>query len=251
MKDTMSPQSSATGSLFLISTPIGNLGDLSPRAREVLNSVTYILCELPAQTAKLGISSQLYKYEGKPRPPRFAGNAGGGLKALNQQMKVISDLQNGKSVALVSNSGTPLISDPGGSLVAAVVEVGLPVIHIPGPVAAVSAAITSGLPTKNLLFIGFLSKKEGTIRSQLEKAKKSAEALEEPASIVFYCSKYQLFKTLDVSKEIFGEQTRISIAREMTKLYEEHFTGSIANAIAWFNASPHRQKGEFTIVVTI
>lgn len=240
------------GILFIVSTPIGNLDDLSPRAKKILDSVDYIFCEEISQTQKLLQLSLLQNQPQKDTPfeadlLRYEGK---GFKGKLQQTKVIADLNSGKNIALVTNAGTPLISDPGQSLVSAVVKAGLPAVHIPGPVAMISAAVTSGLPTKNLIFIGFLSKKEMAIRKDLEKAKKAMLALEEPTSIVLYCSKYQLFKTLSSIKLVFGEETLISIAGELTKLHEKHFTGTVSLAESWLKSDPLNQKGEFTIVIS-
>lgn len=228
-----------TGTLCLVSTPIGNLDDLSPRARQTLSSVDYVLCETTDQTKKLGVESLLFRYEGK------------GYKAEIQKTKVMEDLRSGKNVALVSNAGTPNISDPGLSLVQTVTKEGLPVIHIPGPVAFVSAAVTSGLSTKNILFIGFLPKKEGAIRKKFGVAKTALETLDEPASLVCYVSKYQLTRALEAAKTVFGDIALVSLAREMTKRYEEHKTGSIDEIMEWLRVSKNREKGEFTLVLTM
>jgi len=237
----MSP---STGTLFIISTPIGNLGDLSPRAAKTLESVKYILCESVQQTLKLTVATQvrgtsLIRYEGK------------GPKSDWQIQKVIADLQTGDSVALVSNAGTPLISDPGAKLVAAVVNSGLAVIHIPGAAAFVSAAVTSGLPTKNILFIGFLPKKTNALAQKLAAARSSLLTLDEPASLACYISKYQLNKIIAAVTEVFGGQIIVNIARELTKLHEDHFTGPISELKPWLSQSPHRLKGEFTLVISV
>lgn len=231
------PQS--TGTLYLVSTPIGNLGDLSPRAKEVLNSVTYVLCESTGESRKLVISAPLLRYERKG----YGGDV--------QKTKVLEDLRSGNSVALVSNAGTPLISDPGLSLVAAVVGAGLPVVHIPGAAAFVSAVVTSGFPAKNILFIGFLPKKSAAIENKFEQAKSAIAALDDPASLVCYVSKYQMEKALLAAKKVFGDSARISLARELTKLYEDHKTGTIDEVITWIAESSNRQKGEFTLVINI
>jgi 16S rRNA (cytidine1402-2'-O)-methyltransferase len=251
--------SSSTGTLFIVSTPIGNLGDLSPRAAETLKSVKYVLCESTEQTNKLlnhllqtsdvcrpanvgrllsKSATKLIRYEGK------------GPKSDWQIQKVIADLQNNDSVALVSNAGTPLVSDPGAKLVAAVVVAGLPVVHIPGPAAFVSACVISGLPTKNILFIGFLPKKTVALTQKLIAARSALLALNEPASLATYVPKYQLDKTIVAVTEVFGENTLVSLARELTKLHEDHFTGPISQVSTWLSASPHRSKGEFTLVIS-
>ena len=275
----MSP---STGTLFIISTPIGNLDDLSPRAAKTLGFVKYILCESTSHTSIL--FSSLRATGGSVAIPKIAASSrhgvgtprndmtnramdwknaidknikptliryeGKGPKSDWQIQKVIADLQNGDSVALVSNAGTPLISDPGAKLVSAVVRAGLPVIHVPGPAAFVSAAVTSGLPTKNILFIGFLPKKTKALTQKLAAARSSLLTLDEPASLVCYVSKYQLNKIMAAVTEVFGGQIIVNIARELTKLHEDHFTGPISELKPWLSASPHRSKGEFTLVIS-
>lgn len=228
----------ASGTLFIVSTPIGNLADLSPRAGKTLAAVDYVLCESTSKTAKLVIGVKLIPYFGH------------GMKGLAQRQQVINDLVSGKDIALVSNAGTPLLSDPGMSLVTAVVEKRLNVVHIPGPVAAISAAVTSGLPTKNLILLGFLSKKSAAITSTLNRGKTALAVLQEPGSLVVYCSKYQLQKTFDCIRDVFGNEVQVSVAREQTKKFEEHFTGTVTQARSWWQTSPKRQLGEFTIVIS-
>lgn len=229
----------STGILYLVSTPIGNLEDFSLRAQRTLSEAAYVLCESTDQTRKLGISTPLIRYEGK------------GFKAEAQKTHVLEDLRNGKDIALVSNAGTPLISDPGLSLVRTVIQKGFPVVHIPGPAAYVSAVVTSGLPTKNILFIGYLPKKEEAIRRKFEKAKTSLESLGDPASLVCYVSKYQLQRALDGVQHVFGNSIVVNLARELTKVYEEHKTGNTDEVIRWVSESKNRQKGEFTLVLTL
>lgn len=226
------------GTLYIVSTPIGNLADLSPRAKATLNAVAYILCESVLWTKKLEVDSPLLRYEGK------------GFRSEQQIGKVISDLRLGKSIALVSNAGTPVVSDPGQKLVESVVKEGLPVVHIPGPSAFVSAAVGSGLPTKNILFIGFLPKKSSQINSKFNAAKESLVALDEPGCIVCYVSKYQLQRALESIHEVFGTHAFVSVAREMTKLYEEHKTGTLDEIRNWIGEKNNRTKGEFTLVIS-
>lgn len=251
---------SSTGTLFIVSTPIGNLGDLSPRAAETLRSVKYVLCESVQQTLKLqgtiqGLTTERIAESIEETQSRLAVKLlryeGKGPKSDWQIQKVLADLTNGDSVALVSNAGTPLISDPGAKLVAEVVRSGFPVVHIPGPAAFVSAVVASGLPTKNILFIGFLPKKTNALNQKLASARVSLLALAEPASLACYIPKYQLNKTIETIVGIFGAQVIVSLARELTKLHEEYFTGPISDLKNWLSASPHRQKGEFTLVIFI
>lgn len=230
---------SSTGTLYIVSTPIGNLDDLAPRAKQVLESSVYILCESTEQTRKLTPTARLKKYVGK-------GSLGTAVMA-----RAIEDLKAGSDISLVSNAGTPLISDPGLALVEIAVACGIPVRHIPGFNAALSAAVTSGLPTKRLILAGFLPKKSGAQKNSLEKLKNAGLALDEPAGIVIYCSKYQVLKTIENVAEVFGQEVKVSLAREMTKMFEEHKNGTPAELIAWLNENKVRLKGEFTLVIGI
>ncbi len=229
----------STGTLYIISTPIGNLDDLAPRAKQLLESSAYVLCESTEQTRKLTSIAKLKKYVGK-------GNLGTAVMSA-----AIEDLKAGNDICLVCNAGTPLISDPGLALVEIAVASGIPVRHVPGFNAALSAAVTSGLPTKRLILAGFLPKKSGAQKNSLEKLKKAGLALEEPAGIIVYISKYQVLKTIENIAEVFGPEVQISLAREMTKMFEDHKNGTPAELIAWLNENKIRLKGEFTLVISI
>lgn len=229
----------STGTLYIVSTPIGNLDDLAPRARQTLEASAYVLCESTEQTRKLSPSAKLKKYVGK-------GSLGTAVMST-----AISDLKLGMDLSLVCNAGTPLISDPGLALVEIAVASGIPIKHVPGFNAALSAAVTSGFPTKRLILAGFLPKKSGAQKNSLEKLKNAGLALDEPAGIVIYCSKYQVLKTIENVAEVFGPEIKVSLAREMTKMFEEHKNGIPAELISWLNENKVRLKGEFTLLVSI
>lgn len=229
----------STGTLYIVSTPIGNLDDLAPRAKQTLESSAYVLCESTEQTRKLSPTAKLKKYVGK-------GNFGTMVMA-----QAIEDLKAGSDISLVCNAGTPLISDPGLALVEIAEASGIPVKHVPGFNAALSAAVTSGFPTKRLILAGFLPKKSGAQKNTLEKLKNAGVALNEPAGIVIYCSKYQVLKTIENIAEVFGLEIKVSLAREMTKMFEEHKNGIPAELIAWLNENKVRLKGEFTLVISV
>ena len=229
----------STGTLYIVSTPIGNLDDLAPRAKQTLESSAYVLCESAEQTRKLSSTARLKKYVGKGS----LGTAG--------LAQAIEDLKAGSDISLVCNAGTPLISDPGLALVEIAVASGISVRHVPGFNAALSAAVTSGFPTKRLILAGFLPKKSGAQKNSLEKLKTAGLALDEPAGIVIYCSKYQVLKTIENVAEVFGPEVKVSLAREMTKMFEEHKNGTPAELIAWLNENKVRLKGEFTLVISL
>lgn len=229
----------STGTLYIVSTPIGNLDDLAPRAKQVLESSLYVLCESTDQTRKLTPSTRLKKYVGK-------GGLGTAVMA-----QAIEDLNAGKDISLVCNAGTPLVSDPGLTLVEIAVASGISVKHVPGFNAALSAAVTSGLPTKRLILAGFLPKKSAAQKNSLEKLLAAGLALDEPAGIVIYVSKYQVLKTIESIAQVFGEDIKISLAREMTKMFEEHKNGTPDELKNWLNESKVRLKGEFTLVIAI
>lgn len=227
----------STGTLYIVSTPIGNLDDLAPRARQTLESSAYVLCESTEQTRKLSPTAKLKKYVGK-------GSLGTAVMA-----QTIEDLKAGSDISLVCNAGTPLISDPGLALVEIAVASGITLRHVPGFNAALSAAVTSGFPTKRLIMAGFLPKKFGAQKNSLEKLKSAGNALDEPAGIVIYVSKYQILKTIENIAGVFGQEIEISLAREMTKMFEEHKNGTPSELKDWLNESKVRLKGEFTLVI--
>ena len=228
----------STGTLYIVSTPIGNLEDLASRAKQLLESSYYVLCESTEQTRKLSPTARLKKYVGK-------GSLGTAVMS-----QAIEDLKAGNNISLVCNAGTPLISDPGLALVEVAVACGIPIRHVPGFNAALSAVVTSGLPTKRLLLAGFLPKKYGAQKNSLDKLKNASLALDEPTGIVIYCSKYQILKTIENISEVFGPDIKISLAREMTKMFEEHKNGTPTQLISWLNENKVRLKGEFTLVIS-
>lgn len=217
-------------SLYLVPTPIGNLGDITFRAIEVLKSVDLILAE---DTRTSGI---LLKHYNIQRPLQSFHN-------FNEHRTVdtlIERLQKGETMALVSDAGTPGISDPGFLIVRACVQNELSVECLPGPTAFVPALVKSGLPTDRFVFEGFLPHKKGrqTLLKQLA---------EEERTMVFYESPYRLIKTLEQFAEYFGPARLASVSRELTKLYEETKNGTLEEIIVHFKSK--EVKGEIVIVV--
>jgi 16S rRNA (cytidine1402-2'-O)-methyltransferase len=218
-----------SGSLYLVATPIGNLEDITARGVRVLREVALIAAEDTRHTQQLltanGISAQLISY----REQNHAAAS----------RRICEALGAGMDVALVTDAGTPGLSDPGTALVAAVVALGFRVIPVPGPSAVIAALTASGLPTDRFLFLGFLPRKAGTMRKLLESL--SGEA----GTLVFYESPHRIAKTLALMAELFGSR-RAVVVRELTKQFETFDRGTLAEL-----AERYREGtlGEVTLVV--
>lgn len=224
-----------TGTLFIVATPIGNLQDITLRGVQILKSVNYIACEDTRMTSRLlseiGVKGKaaLISYFEQNEDSRIPN--------------IINLLINGKDVALVSDSGTPLVSDPGFPLVRECHKQGISVVSIPGPSAAISALVSSGLPTDKFLFLGFLPRKEGHRTKFLEKVKKSNSELE--STVIIYEAPHRLVKSLKSIYAVFGD-IQVTLCRELTKIHEEIAGDSVINLIEKYNkASP---RGEFVIL---
>lgn len=218
--------------LYLVATPIGNLGDLSPRAREVLSAVDFIAAEDTRVTQKLLTACGLPR---KPTISYYEHNR----RARGEE--VLAKLLAGESCALVTDAGTPAVSDPGEDLVALCAEHDVPVVPIPGCCAAVCALAASGLPTGRWCFEGFLSVNKKARRAHLDALQN------EKRTMIFYEAPHKLCATLRDLAEAFGGARRISLSRELTKLHEETLRMTLAEAIAYFDQTPPR--GEFVLIV--
>lgn len=221
--------------LYIVATPIGNLEDITLRALRVLKEVDLILCEDTRVTKRL-----LDKYDIKT--PTMSYHAQSKLAKVE---KIFGHLEEGKNLALVSDAGTPTISDPGCLLVAQVREKfghSVTVVPVPGPSAVLSALSVSGFPTSEFLFLGFLPHKKGreTLFKEISGAKRT---------VVFYESPHRILKTLEALKKHLRSERRILVAREMTKIYEESIIGAPEEALTYFLAHPDRIRGEFVVVV--
>jgi 16S rRNA (cytidine1402-2'-O)-methyltransferase len=217
-------------SLYIVPTPIGNLGDITLRALEVLKAVDLILAE------DTRTSGKLLKHYSISRPLQSFHN-------FNEHKVVeglVKRLQQGETMALVSDAGTPGISDPGFLIVRAALQADIKVECLPGATAFVPALVKSGLPCDRFVFEGFLPHKKG--RQTLLK-----KLAEEERTMVFYESPHRLIKTLEQFKEYFGADRPASVSRELTKLYEETKSGSLEEVHGWFSAK--EVKGEIVIVV--
>jgi len=216
--------------LYLVPTPIGNLQDMTFRAIEILRSVDLVLAEDTRTTGKL---FKHFEIDQKSIP----FHAHNEHKVLD---KVIAMLGEGKKLALVSDAGSPGISDPGFLLVRACVTNNIPVQSLPGATAFVPALVNSGFPTDRFCFEGFLPPKKGRV--------KRIEAIaEESRTVVFYESPHRILKTLSQMAEILGQDRKASISREITKIHEETIRGSLAELIEHF--TEHKPKGEFVLVI--
>ncbi len=225
------------GTLFIVATPIGNLQDITLRAVEILKNADYIACE---DTRKTGI---LLKSLGIPKKAMLISyfEHTEDIRIPN----ILNLLQNDQNVVLVSDSGTPTISDPGFRLVRACFEKGIKVLSIPGPSAVISSLASSGLPTDKFIFLGFLPRKEGNRKKMLQNLKEIEEKVE--ATAVIYEAPHRLAKTLLSIKECYGDK-EIVIARELTKMYEETIHQKVSYFIDLY--SKKEPKGEFVILIS-
>jgi 16S rRNA (cytidine1402-2'-O)-methyltransferase len=216
--------------LFLVPTPIGNLKDMTCRAVEVLGTVDLILAEDTRQASKL-----LNRY--KIKTPLQSHHMFNEHKTIES---VCSKILSGKTIALISDAGTPGISDPGFMLVRKCIEKGIPVETLPGPTALIPALVNSGLPSDRFCFEGFLPPKKG-------RNKKLTALEEEKRTMVFYESPYRLLRTLGEMADHFGHERPASVSRELSKVFEENIRGSLSFLSEHFRKNPPR--GEIVIVV--
>ena len=219
------------GTLYLVATPIGNLGDLSPRGADTLAQVDFIAAEDTRVTVKLlnhlGLKKPMVSYH------RHSGQG--------RSDELVARLLGGEDCALVTDAGTPAISDPGEELVAQCAERDIPVVAIPGPCALITALAVSGLPTGRFTFEGFLAMNKKNRRSHLEELKG------ETRTMLFYEAPHKLLATLKDLAETFGPDRRVALCRELTKLHEEVLRTTLGQAVAHYTENP--PKGEFVLVV--
>ena len=222
------------GSLYVVATPIGNLSDITQRALEVLKSVDLIAAEDTRHSGqlltRLGITAKLVA-----------------LHEHNEQRAspgLIAALQTGKNIAIISDAGTPAISDPGTWLIAAAHSAAIRVIPIPGASAVICALSAAGIYAPNWLFYGFLPAKSSQRRGALQRL------VELPYTLVFYEAPHRIIECVNDLAAIFGGERQITFARELTKLFESIHTLSLASAAEWLAADQNRQKGEFVLIVS-
>jgi len=220
-----------SGILYVVATPIGNLGDITLRALETLKSVDVIACEDTRHSRILldhyGIS--------KPLTSFYEQNS------FRKLPYIIGELKNGRNIAIISEAGTPAVSDPGFVLVKAAVDENIKVVPLPGCCAAISALCACGLPTDGFVFIGFLPRKPGKIKRVFEQAAGLGK------TVVFYESPYRLKATLAVLSEILPADADVVVGRELTKKFEEFIRGKICDVAA---ALPEKILGEITVLIS-
>lgn len=225
--------------LYIVATPIGNLEDITLRALRMLKEADVVLCEDTRVTKKLlahyGIRTPTLSYHARSGERKVA--------------KIISLLEEGKNIALVSDAGTPAISDPGSALVSAIREMfrgeaidkSVSIVAIPGPSAVTAALCIAGVPYSDFLFLGFLPHKKGreTLFAEIAKSKRA---------VVFYESPHRILKTLASLQTHAGER-RVVILRELTKIHEEMLEGRAQELLDCLTAYPQKQRGEFVVIV--
>jgi len=222
-----------TGTLFIVATPIGNLNDITFRAVEILKSVDIILAENTRHSKKL------LQHLNITKPIRA-------FHEHNEREKtkaIIDELHSGKSIALISDAGTPLISDPGYFLVVQAKKEGLRVVPIPGASALITALSASGLASDSFTFLGFLPSK------QIARIKLLKTLLNQTKTSIFYESPKRILATLTDMHAIFGDSREVCLAKELTKVFETIQTDSIPNLINYLTADENNQKGEFVILI--
>ena len=219
-----------SGLLVLVATPLGNMADLSPRAISVLTSADAVACEDTRRTR------QLLRLAGVPAPPLIAVHGHNEAAMLEP---ILARLERGETVALVSDAGLPGVSDPGERVVAAAVGAGFQVSVVPGPSAAVAAVVISGLPTDRWVFEGFLP------RSGRDRATRLAAVAAEPRTVVLYEAPHRLQQTVADLARVCGGERRVVLVRELTKLHEEVWRGTLG-AAALVDTAP---RGEYVVVL--
>jgi 16S rRNA (cytidine1402-2'-O)-methyltransferase len=221
------------GKLYVVATPIGNLEDMTPRAVRILSEVDLIAAEDTRHSGKLlkhfGIEAKteaLHEHNERSQVPRL-----------------IEILQAGKSIAFITDAGTPLVSDPGFHLVRSARQAGLSVIPVPGACAAIVALSAAGLPSDRFVFEGFPPAKSAARRAVFEKLR------EEARTLIFYESPHRILESLGEMTEIFGPEREAVLARELTKQFETVHNGTLRELSEWVGRDPHQQLGEFVILI--
>ena len=221
------------GYLYILATPIGNRDDMTLRAIEILRTVDLIAAEDTRHSKKL----MDYHVIKAPLLSLYEHNEAARTVLLCEKLK------QGLNIALISDAGTPLISDPGYRLITRVREAGIRVIPVPGACAAITALVSSGLPTDRFVFEGFIPSK-GEVRW-----KKIAALKNESRTMIFYESVHHIVDFIDLLNEQFGDHRRATIARELTKIFETIYTAPLLELKKWIVEDPNQQKGEFVIIV--
>ncbi|RIX48913.1 MAG: 16S rRNA (cytidine(1402)-2'-O)-methyltransferase [Rhodocyclales bacterium GT-UBC] len=222
-----------SAALYVVPTPLGNMADLTRRAEEILRSVPWVAAEDTRHSGPLlkQLGSQARTLPAHQHNEHEAA------------VRIIERLQAGEAVALISDAGTPGISDPGARVVAAVRAAGCKVVPLPGPCAATTALSASGLLDEHFLFYGFLPSKGGQRRQAIEALRES------PCALVFYEAPHRVLETVADLASVLGERTLV-IGRELTKLFESIHSCPLGEALEWLKADANRQRGEFVLMVS-
>ncbi|MCR4553561.1 MAG: 16S rRNA (cytidine(1402)-2'-O)-methyltransferase [Succinivibrionaceae bacterium] len=219
--------------LYIVPTPIGNLSDITLRAVEVLKNVDYIGAEDTRHSQLLlnnyGIKTKMFSLHD--------------YNEIQKRDYLVNTIKEGKSVALISDAGTPLISDPGYHVVSYCRDLGIKVIPLPGPCAAITALSASGLPTNNFIFMGFLPTKEKALNTEL------SAILDETRTCVFYESPKRIVYTLEAINEVLGSERRVVIGRELTKTFESFYDLPAGQMLDFLREDPNRTRGEFVLMI--
>ena len=231
--EAVKQQSYPNATLYIVATPIGNSADISLRALHLLTLVDAVACEDTRNTAQLMTRYGLHK-------PLIAAHQHNEHEVA---AKIITRLQAGERIALVSDAGTPAVSDPGAIIVDAVRAAGLRVSPLPGASAAISALSASGLLNDQFYFVGFLPSKAGQRNSVLQ------GLAQIPASLIFYEAPHRIVESTQALRQAFGDTRQVVFARELSKLFEEIHRCSLAEAVAWLQQDSHREKGEYVVIV--
>lgn len=223
----------ASGTLYVVATPIGNLDDISARMLKTLQNVALIAAEDTRHSARLmqhfGINTPLIACHDH--------------NERDQGLRLVERLLAGESIALISDAGTPLISDPGFHLVRAARAAGVPVVPVPGPCALVAALSAAGLPSDRFVFEGFLPARSSGRRQQLE------ALCEETRTLIFYEAPHRLLESLRDMHTVFGDERVVVLARELTKTFETIKGAPLADLCAWVEADSNQQRGECVLLV--
>lgn len=227
-------QQAVAGCLFIVATPIGNLDDVSPRAIDVLRKASLVAAE---DTRRFAILAQRFGLN-VPCVPYHEHNE------REQVSSLVAQLREGAQIALVSDAGTPLVSDPGFRLAAQAHVAGIRVVPVPGACAAIAALSASGLPTDRFVFEGFLPARAGAREQRLR------ELAGEVRTLIFYESSHRIAESVTAMKAVFGAARRVCLARELTKLHEQIVNLPLADLPAWLAADANRERGEFVVLIS-
>lgn len=221
------------GTLYIVSTPIGNLADITYRAVQILKTVDFIAAEDTRHSRLL-----LEHYNVTTHMTSLHGD-----NEKDKTIKLLRELQKGRSIALISDAGTPLISDPGEHLIQTVRAAGVSVVPVPGACALIAALSVSGLPTKHFSFLGFLPHKEKARREVFE------SLVDQTQTVIFYESRHHILDFMQLAIAVFGGERQAVIARELTKQFETVHADSLEMLYAWMLADANQQKGEYVILI--